>query len=106
MTTEEKIEHIFRKVNDIDVSIKGDESRGLIGMKQRIRQINDNYERHEQEDEEKFSRIKDAQRDIETKINTRVDSVEKKIEKATYWLMGAAAVIGFVFMLVDKLFLK
>lgn len=105
MTTEEKIEHIFRKVNDIDISIKGDESRGLIGMKQHIAHINDNYDRHEREDEEKFNNIKEAQRDIENKINTRVEGVEKKIEKATYWLMGAAAVIGFVFMLIDKLFL-
>jgi hypothetical protein len=105
MTSEDRIEQIYRIVNEIDTSIKGDESRGLVGMKQHIHQINENYEKLEKENEQKFSSIKEAQHDIEYKINTRVDHVEKKIEKATYWLMGAAAVIGFVFMIIDKIFL-
>ena len=105
MTTEEKIEHIFRKVNDIDISIKGDESRGLLGIKQHIQHINKKYDDHVREDEDAFKLIKSAQEEIEEKINTRQDTIEKKIDKATWWLMGAAAVISIVVMIVKELFL-
>lgn len=98
-----RLEAIDRNVTAIDASIQGDDARGVIGIKQHIATIVKNYHDHIEGDEREFNAIKQAQETIEGKISERQTVIEKKIDKATWWLMGAAAVIGGIFYLIEIL---
>lgn len=52
------IEKIEQKLTAIDTSIQGDESRGVVGIRQHIRRLQKDLEDHTANDEKEFGDIK------------------------------------------------
>lgn len=93
-TVNKKLDEMQRTVTAIDVSIQGDENRGVVGMRQHIRKIRYDFDEHVKKDSLDFLTLADGQ----AAINKKADSVK-------WWLLGAGAVfsaIGWVVTHLDK----
>ena len=92
-------EEIFKRlrglqdtVTAIDVSIQGDEKRGVVGVRQHIQGINENFAAHQREDNVRFG-----------KLEANTSKVSQQMSKAKYWVMGAGAIIGIIWAIAKVL---
>jgi hypothetical protein len=85
----EKIDYLSNTVIAIDVSITGDEKRGVDGFKQRVESLENNFDKHCKDDVVYF--------DILTK---RTDGITKRLDGAKQWIAGGLFVASSFISLV------
>ena len=92
----ELIDKIFKKLDSmedriiaIDTALTGDEPRGVLGMKQHVASLKEEFHNHTTSDSNQFQLLNDGQNTIKTTFN-----------KVKYWLAGATAVVSAVMVVV------
>ena len=92
----EELKRIFDKLDSmedriiaIDTSVRGDDSRGVIGMKQHMASIKDEFNSHTLSDTSRFKSITEVQEEI-----------KETFSKVRWWLAGASFVVSSVVVIV------
>lgn len=76
-----KLESMDDRIKRVDTAICGDDEMGVIGMKQHVKSLREDFDHHIESDRKEFGELKGI------------------VSKTKYWLMGAAAIITLLFTL-------
>ncbi|CAB4218538.1 hypothetical protein UFOVP1605_32 [uncultured Caudovirales phage] len=85
----DKLESMEDRIIAIDTSVRGDDSRGVVGMKQHMASLKKEFHTHTLSDESQFNSITIVQNEI-----------KETFSKVRWWLAGASFIVSSVVVIV------
>ena len=80
-----KLDAMEDRIIAMDTAIRGDEPRGVLGMKQHIEGLHKNFIDHVVSDTQQFKALTEGQK-----------SLNETISKVRWWVLGASAVFTLI----------